>query len=80
MIVLVNGHPEARRIERVAAGEVDPRRLDRFRLEVVAEGEFPSHLEEVTVAGGVTHVCRGVALSLSIAGVIALLSPSAARV
>ena len=71
VVVLVDGGPEAVRVEAVAAvvlraGEQLPGERDRVLLEVVAEGEVAVHLEERAVA-------RGLADLLDVTGADALL-------
>jgi hypothetical protein len=61
VVGLVDGDPDAVRVEAVAAGVLRPGDqvpgvLDRPGLEVVAEGEVPGHLEERVVPGGLADL------------------------
>ena len=78
VVVLVDGDPDALRVEAEAAlvlgaGDQRPGVADRPVLEVVAEGEVAGHLEERVVAGGVPDV-------LDVAGADALLDRRGPRV
>ena len=63
VIVLVDGDPEAVRIELQRAGDEIPSEADRIALEVVTEGEIAEHLEERVMPGRVADVLEVVVLA-----------------
>ena len=69
-VAAVDGHDQARRVDRVDLRQQLPRPRDRVRLEVVAEREVAEHLEERVVARRLADLVEVVVLA---AGADALL-------
>ena len=63
VVVVVDRAPQALRIQAEREDEEVPGEMDRFALEVIAEGEVAEHLEEGVVARGVAHVLQIVVLA-----------------
>ena len=83
VVVAVDSAPQPRRIEPQGVDQEVPGEVNRFALEVVAEGEVAQHFEERVVAGGVADVLQIVVLAAgahaALAGggaqIVALLAP-----
>ena len=63
VVIRVYRAPQARRIQTQGEDQEVPGEMDRFALEVVAEGEVAEHLEEGVVPGGVADVLEIVVLA-----------------
>src|SRR5581483_8699823 len=63
VVIEVDGHPEAGRVELEGAGQKIPSEADALALEIVPEGEIAQHLEERVVPGRVADVFQIVVLT-----------------
>src|SRR5690606_41171042 len=63
IVVLVDGDPQAVRIQSELVSEQLPREADGIALEIIPEAEIAEHLEERVVAGGVAHVLQVIVLA-----------------
>jgi hypothetical protein len=77
VVVLVDGRPQACRIEAVHLREQLPGELDGVALEIVAEAEVAEHLEERVMARRIADVLQVVVLA---AGAHAALGGGRARI